>query len=60
MIRNHFRALSENLDLRSFTYDKFIVLGDFNVEMGHLQIKSFCDVYSLSNYEAANMLQKSD
>ena len=35
MIGNHLRALSENLDLHSTTYGKFIILGDFNVEMGN-------------------------
>ena len=39
---NHLQALSENVDSYSFTYDKFIVLGDFNVEMGE-----FRDNYSL-------------
>ena len=39
---NHLQALRENADSYSFTYDKFIILGDFNVEMGEL-----CDIYSL-------------
>ena len=43
MIGNQLRALGENLDLNSFTYDKFIILGYFNVEMGDPQIKSFCN-----------------
>ena len=47
MIGNHLRALSENLDLHSSTYDKFIILGDSNVEMGDPQITSFCSNYSL-------------
>ena len=47
MIGNHLRALSENLDLHSSIYDKFIILGYFNVEMGDPQINSFCDGYSL-------------
>lgn len=47
MIGNHLRALSENVDLHSSTYDKFIILGDFNVEMGDPQITSFCSNYSL-------------
>ena len=33
-----------------YTYDKFIVLRDFNVEMGDPQIKSFCDNYSLKSF----------
>ena len=39
---NHLQALRENADSYSFTYDKFIILGDFNVEMGELR-----DIYSL-------------
>ena len=35
MIGNHLLALSENLDLHSTTYGKFIILGDFNLEMGN-------------------------
>ena len=35
MIGNHLLALSENLDLHSTTYGKFIIVGDFNVEMGN-------------------------
>ena len=35
MIGNDLLALSENLDLHSTTYGKFIILGDFNVEMGN-------------------------
>ena len=47
MIGNHRRAHSENLDLHSSIYDKFIILGNFSVEMGNPQIQSFCDDYSL-------------
>ena len=43
MIGNHLRAVSKNLNLHSSTYDKFIILGDFVVEIGDPQIKSFCD-----------------
>ena len=39
---NQLQALSENIDSYSSTYDKFIVLGDFNVEM-----VEFRDNYSL-------------
>ena len=38
MIGNHRRAHSENLDLHSSIYDKFIILGNFSVEMGNPQI----------------------
>ena len=33
MMGNHFRALSEKLDIYSTSYDNFIILGDFNIEM---------------------------
>ena len=48
MIGNHLQVLSENLDLHSPTYEKFIILGNFNVEMGDPQTKSFRDNYELS------------
>ena len=49
MIGNHLQVLRENVDSYSSTYDKFIILGDFNVEMGDQQINSFCDNYSLAS-----------
>ena len=49
MIGNHLRALSEKLDIYSTSYDSFIILGDFNVEMEKQQIKEFCDNYSLKS-----------
>ena len=49
MVGYHLHVLSENLDLHSSTYDKFIVLGDFIVEIRDLQSKSFCDNYSLKS-----------
>ena len=48
MIGNHLQVLGENLDLHSPTYEKFIILRNFNVEMGDPQIKSFRDNYDLS------------
>ena len=47
MIGNHLQALRENVYSYSSTYGKFIILGDFNVEMGDQQINSCCDNYSL-------------
>ena len=38
MIGNHLQALRENVDSHSSTYHRFIILGDFNVEMGDQQI----------------------
>ena len=49
MIGYHLQVFIENLDLHSSTYDKFIILGDFNVETRGLQSKSFCDNYSLKS-----------
>ena len=49
MVGYHLQVLSENLDLHSSTYDKFIILGDFIVEIRDLQSKSFCDNYSLKS-----------
>ena len=49
MISNHFRALSEKLDIYSTGYDNFIILGDFNIEMEEQQIKNFCDNYGLKS-----------
>ena len=49
MVEYHLQVLSENLDLHSSTYDKFIILRDFIVEIRDLQSKSFCDNYSLKS-----------
>ena len=48
-IGNHLCALSEKLDIYSTSYDNFIILGDFNIEMEKQQIKDFCDNYSLKS-----------
>ena len=49
MLGNHLRALSEKLDIYSTSYDNFISLGDFNIEMEQQQIKDFCDNYSFKS-----------
>ena len=41
MIGNHIRALSEKLELYSSSYNNFIILSDFNIEMEVQQIKAF-------------------
>ena len=41
--------LSESLDTFSSDYEKFIILGDFNVEINENHMKSFCENYDLSN-----------
>ena len=50
MIGNHLRALNEKLDIYSTSYDNFIILGDFNIEMEKQEIKDFCDKYSLKSF----------
>ena len=49
MIGNHLRALSQKLDTYSSSYNSFIILGDFNIEMEEQQIKAFCDNYGLKS-----------
>ena len=49
MLGNHLPALSEKLDIHSTSYDNFVILVDFNVEMEEQQIKDFCDNYSLKS-----------
>ena len=40
-------SLSKNLALYSSTYENYIVLGDFNVEVDNNAISSFCDAFDL-------------
>ena len=49
MIGNHLRALSEKLDINSLSYNNFIILDDFNIEVEEQQIKPFYDNYGLSS-----------
>ena len=46
-IGNHLKALSDFLDSHSSTYQKVFILGDFNVEVDDLNMKTFYDSYSL-------------
>ena len=41
MIGNHLRALSEELDIYFLSYNNFIILSDFNIEMKEQQIRLF-------------------
>ena len=41
-IKNHFSALSVSLDIYSSKYERFIVMGDFNVEVENRDMKEFC------------------
>ena len=49
MTRNYLCALSETLDINSSSYNSFIILGDFTIEMKEQQIKVFCDNYGLKS-----------
>ena len=49
MIGNHLRALSEKLDIYSSSSNKFIIVGNFNIEMEEQQIKAFCNNYGLKS-----------
>ena len=48
-IGNHLKALSDFLDSHPSTYEKVLILGDFNVEVDDQNMKTFCDSYSLTN-----------
>ena len=48
-IATHLDRLSESLDTVSSDYEKFIVLGDFNIEINESHMKSFCENYDLTN-----------
>ena len=47
MIFNRLDALSTYLDLHSTTYEKILILGDFNVGIEEQHMKAFCDNYNL-------------
>ena len=49
LIGSHLDAVSKTLDLHSSTYDKIILLGDFNTEIDEQHMQSFCDNYSLKS-----------
>ena len=42
-------SLSKNLASYSSTYENYVVLGDFNVEVDNNAISSFCDAFDLVN-----------
>ena len=49
MICNHLDALSTYLDLHSTTYQKILILDDFNVGIEEQHMKAFCDNYNLTS-----------
>ena len=48
-IWNHLKALSEFLDSHFSTYEKVLILGDFNVDADDQNMQTFCDSYILTN-----------
>ena len=48
-IGNHLKALSDFLDSHPSTYEKILILSDFNVEADNQNMKTFCDSYSLTS-----------
>ena len=48
-IGNHLKALSGFLDSHSSTYEKLLILGDFNVEVVDQNMNTFCNSYSLTS-----------
>ena len=49
LIGSHLDAVSKTLDLHSSTYDKVMLLTDFNTEIDEQHMQSFCDNYSPKN-----------
>ena len=47
-IGNHLKALSDFLDSHSSTYEKVLILDDFNVEVDEQNMKTYCDSYGLT------------
>ena len=43
-------ALRNYLDLLSSKYEKILILGDFNVEIGEENMKLFCENYNLKSF----------
>ena len=46
---NYLKALSDFLNSYSSTYEKVLILGDFNIEVDDRNMKTFCDSYSLTS-----------
>ena len=49
LIANDLDAVSKTLDLHSSTYDKIMLLGDFNTEIDEQHMQSFLNNYSLKS-----------
>ena len=49
LVRNDFRSFLQSVGSHSSTYEKILILGDFNVEADDQNMKTFCDSYSLTS-----------
>ena len=49
MICNDLDAMSRYLHLNFTTYEKILILGEFNVGIGEQYMKAFCDNYNLTS-----------
>ena len=48
-ISNHLMNLSKIIDRNSSRYDKYLCIGDFNLENSETALRNFCDLYKLKN-----------
>ena len=49
-IRNHLKRICKLLDKLNGTYDKLILLGDFNIEPEMESVSDFLNLYNLKNF----------
>ena len=45
----NFNTIRRNLDLYSVQYENLILIGDFNTDINHSCMKTFCESYTLSS-----------
>ena len=48
-ISNHLMNLSKIIDRNSSRYNKYLSIGDFNLETSEIALRNFCDLYKLKN-----------
>ena len=48
-IADHLEILRRNLDLYSVQYENLILITDFNTDINHSCMKTFCESYTLSS-----------
>ena len=48
-IGTHLDRISQSLDVFSSKYERFLLVGDFNVAVEETHMKSFCENYALAN-----------